>query len=89
VVPASNPHKMFRFVYRAAMAVEWDEEDASFYTPVPVELSYADWFSRILDAVRSEMGVRLNVDGATAWENVPRALQGEMTRACSRTTQGD
>ena len=41
VIPASNPNKIFRFIYRAAMEVDWDEEERGFFTPVPRELSYA------------------------------------------------
>jgi hypothetical protein len=75
VIPASNPSKMFRFVYRAAMGVEWDEEEQGFYTPVPQELSYADWWSTVLAAVKSEMGVSLTLETSTVWENVSPSLQ--------------
>ena len=80
VVPASNPDKTFRFVYRAAMEIEWDEELQDFYTPIPKDWSYSDWFRQILTAVRSELGVHLRVVPSTAWKNVPTAQCDEMEK---------
>ena len=75
VVPASNPDKMFRFIYRAAMEVDWDEDQQSFYTPAPRELSYADWYVKVLEAVRSEMGMLLSIDNTTVWDDISPALE--------------
>jgi hypothetical protein len=75
VVPASNPSQMFRFIYRAAMEVDWDEEERAFYTPVPRELSYADWCAKVITAVQSEMGVSLELEDTTVWENVSPAVK--------------
>jgi Integron Cassette Protein Hfx_Cass5 len=87
VVPASNPSKMFQFVYRAAMEVNWDEAEQGFYTPVRRELSYADWYLNVLSAVQSEMGISLKLGPATAWENVPPAVeQGIKQRAAAQGT---
>ena len=80
VVPAENPSKMFRFIYRADMEVEWDEGERGFYTPTPRELSYADWYMNVLSAVQSEMGISLELDETTAWENVPPAVEREIVR---------
>jgi hypothetical protein len=80
VIPASNPNKMFRFIYRAAMEVDWDEEEQGFYTPVPRELSYSDWCLQVVAAVQSEMGVSLRLEDATVWENVLPAVEQEIRR---------
>lgn len=80
VVPAHNPSKMFRFVYRAAMGPEWDEEMQDFYSPIPKEWSHSDWFSQILAAVKSEMGVSLKIVPSTVWENVPTDQRQEIEK---------
>jgi len=71
---------MFQFIYRAAMEVEWDDVERCFYTPVPQELSYGDWWLKVLAAVESEMGVALKIDGATIWEDVPPSVEQEIRR---------
>lgn len=70
VTPSENPNKIFRFVYRAALEVDWDEQLKDFFTPIPKEWSYADWFSQIRSAVKSEMGIHLRVVSATVWKNI-------------------
>lgn len=69
---------MFRFIYRAAMEVDWDEDEQGFYTPAPRGLSYADWFLKVILAVRSEMGVSLRVEDTTVWENVSPPVEQEV-----------
>ena len=52
-----------------------DQNERSFYTPVPQELSYADWYSKVVLAVQSEMGVSLILEDTTVWENVLPAVE--------------
>ena len=80
MVPANNPDKTFRFVYRAAMEIRWDEEMQDFYAPTPKDWSYSDWFKQILAAVRSELGVHLRVVPSTVWKNVPTAQRNGMEK---------
>jgi hypothetical protein len=53
------------------MEVDWDEQLEDFYTPIPKEWSYSDWFSQICAAVHSEMGVHLRITSSTVWKNIP------------------
>ena len=78
IKPTSNPSKVFKFVYRAAMEVYWDEDTQCFYTPKPREWTYLDWYKQVLAAVVSEMGVQLSITENTDWKNIPVKVQQEI-----------
>jgi hypothetical protein len=69
VVPDLPPTEDFRFIYRAAMEVTWDESSRGLSPPVPLPggWSHPDWFQQIRRAVAEEYGVKLLVDPATKW----------------------
>jgi hypothetical protein len=79
VKPSVNPDNVCRFVYRAAMEVDWDEESQSFICPAPREWSYLDWYKQVLAAAVSEPGILLKVTNTTAWINIPRELQEQIS----------
>ena len=75
VVPSEGD---FPFIYRAAMQVGWDDGHRRLFSPIPSEMSYADWFRRILSAVDEEYAVRLTIDAGTIWTDVPSNLRAEI-----------
>ena len=79
VKPAVNPDKICRFVYRAAMEVDWDEESQSFICPKPREWTYFDWYKQVVAATVSELGILLKVTSGTVWTNVPREFQEQIS----------
>lgn len=79
VKPTTNPDKVFRFVYRAEMEVDWDDIGQQFTCPNPRKWSYFDWYKQVLAAVVSEMGITLVVTNKTTWFNISAELQDEIT----------
>ena len=61
----------------------WNEEEASFSSPVPKQWSYADWLRDIAHCARSELGVDLYLSERTLWENVADTDREEMLEALS------
>jgi hypothetical protein len=78
VKPVGNPSKMFRFIYRAAMEVDWEEESQSFICPKPRKWSYFDWYRQVITAVVSEMGTLLKITENTLWQNVSTELKNQI-----------
>jgi hypothetical protein len=81
VKPASSN---FRFIYRTATEVHWDEGRRCLCTPKPRDWSYARWFSQIITAVREEYRTELRIAPTTAWLNVDSALQQEFLASMNR-----
>ncbi len=79
VKPAINPGRICRFVYRAAIEVDWHEESQSFICPKPREWSYFDWYKQVVAAVVSELGISLKVTNGTVWVNVSPQLQEQVS----------
>ena len=69
VVPDLPPTEDFRFIYRAAMEVTWDESSRGLSSPVPRPggWSHPDWFQQIRRTVAEGYGVKLLVDPTTKW----------------------
>jgi hypothetical protein len=69
VVPDLPSTEDFRFIYRAAMEVSWDESSRGLSSPVPRPggWSHPDWFHQISRAVAAEYDVKLLVEPATKW----------------------
>jgi hypothetical protein len=67
----------FEYIYRAAMGVRWDEKLGRLFPYEVGDWLPKQWFSRIVDAVRSEYGVELKTGPATAW-SIPADLRSEI-----------
>ena len=74
VTPGSE---RFRYIYREAMEVHWDEAGGFLFSPKPREWSYAEWFSQILAAAQMQ-GCALRVSESTRWRNIPSELMAKM-----------
>ncbi len=74
-----RPHrKVFEYVYRAAMEVNWDAKNKVLYSPVPKDWEYIDWFKQIYSAVLNEYGCFLEISQDTVWNNIPEKLKTEI-----------
>jgi len=78
VKPVENPSKMFRFIYRAEMEVDWNEDLERFTCPEPREWSYFDWYKQVIYAVVSEMGIILKTSNETNWRNISNELKSQI-----------
>ena len=74
----------FRYIYRTASGVVWDEELRAVRSPAPREWSVTDWFLRILTDVRSEYGVEFALATSTEWFNVTESERASMEQAFAR-----
>lgn len=61
----------YQFVYRAAAGVYWDRSLGGFVSKGHEEWPYSKWYSHILDATKSELGLALELARDVVWENVP------------------
>lgn len=68
VTPSSNPSKMLRFIYRAAMDVDWEDESSSL---VCDSNDKDEAFARISRALAEEMGLIMQITPQTEWINIP------------------
>lgn len=75
----------YEHVYRAAAGVYWDQQAKGFKSVRMGERSCSDWFVRIVDTVRHELGFELFFSGLTSWENVPKAEIEKIHVAQDRT----
>ena len=79
ITPATNSNEFFKFIYRAATDVIWNEKEQCFMSPIPKEWSHFDWYANIVDSVISEIGVNLVITPTTKWLNVSQNLQDKIT----------
>ena len=70
VYPDLPPAEDFDFIWRSATGVRWNAT-GRFLTSVDQDRSrHAEWFRRVLDAVRSEYGCELTTSLETQWSDV-------------------
>lgn len=65
----------FRYIYRAAMEVNWNNEGKYLYSPKPKEWSYSMWFKQIHAAAKDEYGVALKISKETRWKSIDDGLK--------------
>ncbi|MES3037811.1 MAG: hypothetical protein V4736_07890 [Bdellovibrionota bacterium] len=70
--------KSYEYVYRAATGVHWDKDKAFLHSPVPTEMTYLQWFSRIISTIIQEYDDHLEVTINTRWINTPEDLRSEI-----------
>ena len=71
----------YEYVYRAAAGVRWDSSRHGFESAVMKDMSVPDWYSHILVAVKSELGVTLVLSKSVTWANVEEEAKTKV-RAC-------
>jgi hypothetical protein len=81
VVLASGGKSTYRYIYREAAEVYWDNERQGFKAPAPRKWSHADWYRHIVAVVASGLGLSLELSNTTNWVNVSDATKAEI---CSK-----
>lgn len=74
----------FSFIYRAGCEVNWDESQNILWASKRGDWSYAQWFSQILGAVKTEYGIILQLDANVKWTNIPEKIQKEIADVVTR-----
>ncbi|MES1196783.1 MAG: hypothetical protein ABUL58_07550 [Steroidobacter sp.] len=72
VTPLSNPSKMLRFIYRAAMGVGWEDDSSRL---VCDSNDKGEAFARISRALAEEMGLIMQITPQTEWINISEESQ--------------
>jgi hypothetical protein len=80
LVIESGGNPDYQYVYRAAAGVYWDQARTGFKSSPLVEWSCAKWFSHIVDVVKSELGIGLQLASDVAWRNIATQDQLEIER---------
>lgn len=68
----------FEFIYRAAMEVNWDQDNRCLFGPKPRAWTYVDWFKLIVAAAGDEYGIELRLTPQTTWSNVSDTIRAEI-----------
>lgn len=67
----------YQFIYWEAAGVYWDNNLHCFKSTPKKDWSYVEWFSHMLDLVKS-IGVELNLSELAVWDNVPEQDKTEI-----------
>ena len=76
----SQGQPMYQYIYRAAAGVYWDQDRIGFKSTPMKERSCSQWFKRMVDTVRSELGVELKLGSDVIWQIVPEQQKIEIQR---------
>ena len=76
----SQGQPVYQYIYRAAAGVSWDQDKNGFKSTPMKERSCSQWFKRMVEAVRSELGVELKFGSDVIWQNVPEQQKIEIQR---------
>lgn len=68
----------FKYIWRSAAEVHWDEKGGFLYSPKPREWSYFEWYAHIESVVGDEYGCRLQLAKEVKWSNIPENLKAEI-----------
>lgn len=60
----------YQYVYREAAGVYWDPDRRGFKSTELKEWKPSDWFSHIVQIVRSGIGVELRLGESLRWNNI-------------------
>jgi hypothetical protein len=74
----SQGQPVYQHIYRAAAGVSWDQDKSGFKSTTMKEMTCSQWFKRIVDAVRSELGVELKLGLDAIWLNVPAQQKADI-----------
>jgi uncharacterized protein YllA (UPF0747 family) len=71
----------FPHIYRAGVQIHWDDKRAALITPAPQNVSYSDWFARLILAVFDEYDTLLVLKPETVFTDIPNAVRDDIKRA--------
>ena len=70
----------YQYVYRAGSGVSWDSELNCFKSNLRKEWAYSKCYLHILDAVQSELGIKLMLEKHATWNNVSEEVKAELLK---------
>jgi len=76
----SQGQPIYQYIYREAAGIYWDKDRIGFKSTSIKEKSCSQWFKRIVDAVRSGLGVELKLGSNVVWLNIPEQQKEEIQR---------
>ena len=76
----SQGQPVYQRIYRGAAGVYWDQGRDGFKSTPMKDQPCSQWFKRMVDAVRSELGVELKLGTDVIWLNVPSQQKTEIQR---------
>lgn len=71
----------YQYIYREACEVYWDQREKCFFSPVPREWDYKDWFGQIVCVARNGLGIVLNFSSTTEFFSDDPNFKNEMIAA--------
>ena len=71
----------YQYIYREACEVYWDQSEKCFFSPVPREWDYKDWFGQIVCVARNGLGIILNLSRKTEFISDDPKFKTDMIEA--------
>lgn len=81
VMLVSGGEPWYQAVNYTVTGVEWHNHSGVFWFDMENRRRSADWFANVLQELENELDVRLQLDGATTWLNVPDEMKSEIELA--------
>lgn len=76
----SGGNPMYQYIYREAAGVYWDQEHGGFKSTPIKGLSCSQWFSHIVQVVKSGLSVELQLSHNAKWQSVPENDKNEIVQ---------
>ena len=73
--------EIFSMIQRTATEVHWNIDKLTLYSPKPRDWNYLDWYLHIINVVKKECFVNLNLTSDTEWINIPNELKIDISKA--------
>ena len=83
VEPMLSLGQDFRFIYRSANGVTWNEKTEKLHPISGSSSNHVAWMRRIIEAVRGEYGIELAARDETVWRSVPANLIDDLKAAAT------
>ncbi len=77
----SKGKPIYQYVYREAAGVYWDEGRRGFKSTSMNEWTCSQWYSQIVEIVRSSLGVELRLSKNVTWQSIPEKDKNEIQSA--------
>lgn len=76
----SGGKHMYHYIYREAAGVRWDPVNQGFKSESINCKSHSQWFSKIVDVVKSSLGVELRLSPKAVWRFIPEIEKAEIVK---------
>ena len=71
----------YQYIYRESCEVYWDQNEKCFYSPVPREWDYKQWYGQIVSVARTGLGIILNLNRKTEYVSDNSGFKEDMIEA--------